>query len=103
MTTVDGFDVAARVARLGLASSAEGVEMLERYVRRAAAAYDMEVALVVLPEQVVLQEEGASRSVRVRSAPGIFRLDQGATSRAAESARPLSAPSVERPRASMKS
>jgi uncharacterized membrane protein YjjP (DUF1212 family) len=73
---VDGFDVSVRVARLGLASSAEGVEMLERYVRRAAAAYGIDVVLVVLPEQVVVQEEGRSRSVVVRSAPGIFRLDQ---------------------------
>ena len=77
MSAVDGFDVAVRVARLGLASSAEGVEMLERYVRRAAAAYDFEVALVVLPEQVVVQEDQERpRSVVVRSAPGIFRLDQ---------------------------
>jgi len=78
MATVDGFDVVVRVARLGLASSAEGVEMLERYVRRAAAAYDAGVALIVLPEQVIVQEEedGRSRSVVVRSAPGIFRLDQ---------------------------
>lgn len=74
----DGFDVAVRVARLGLASSAEGVEMLERYVQRAAAAYDAQVLLVVLPEQVVVQEEGSERprSAVVRAAPGIFRLDQ---------------------------
>lgn len=78
MRTVDGFDVAVRVARLTLASSAEGVEMLERYVQRAAAAYDVDVLLVVLPEQVVLQEDRVDRprSVVVRSAPGIFRLDQ---------------------------
>jgi uncharacterized membrane protein YjjP (DUF1212 family) len=77
-TTVDGFDVAVRVARLGLASSAEGVEMLERYVRRAAAAYDTTIVLVVLPEQIVVQEEGPDRprSAAIRSAPGIFRLDQ---------------------------
>ncbi|MDH2415996.1 threonine/serine exporter family protein [Nocardioides sp. CER19] len=74
----DGFDVAVRVARLALASSAEGVERLERFVRRAAAPYGTEIVLVVLPEQVVLQEEcpGRARSAVVRAAPGVFRLDQ---------------------------
>jgi uncharacterized membrane protein YjjP (DUF1212 family) len=78
MTTLDGFDVAVRVARLGLSSSAEGVEMLERYVRRAAAAYGTCVALVVLPEQVVIEEDGTDRprSTVLRGTPGIFRLDQ---------------------------
>lgn len=78
MAAEDGFDVALRVARLALASSGEGVEMLESYVRRAAAAYDTEVVLVVLPEQIVLQEEQAEdpRSAVARAAPGIFRLDQ---------------------------
>jgi uncharacterized membrane protein YjjP (DUF1212 family) len=81
---MDGFDVAVRVARLGQACSAEGVEMLERYVRRAATAYGTEVVLVVLPEQVVVQEDrDRPRLVVVRSAPGIFRLDQvGALKRA---------------------
>jgi uncharacterized membrane protein YjjP (DUF1212 family) len=75
---VDGFDVAVRVARLALASSAEGVERLERSVRRSAAPYGTSIGLVVLPEQVVLQEEcpGRERSAVVRAAPGIFRLDQ---------------------------
>src|SRR5262249_23589069 len=57
---------------------AEGVEMLEQYVQRAAAAYDTRLVLVVLPEQVVVQEDGSDRprSAVVRTAPGIFRLDQ---------------------------
>jgi uncharacterized membrane protein YjjP (DUF1212 family) len=77
-TRLDGFDVALRVARIGLGQSGEGVEMLERYVRRAAAAYGVPVALVVLPEQVVLQADSAvePRSSVVRATPGIFRLDQ---------------------------
>ncbi|MFC7496377.1 MULTISPECIES: threonine/serine exporter family protein [unclassified Nocardioides] len=75
---MDGFDVVVRVARLALASSAEGVGMLEDYVRRAAAPYRLDVALVVLPEQMVIQEVATerSRSTVVRAAPGIFRLDQ---------------------------
>src|SRR5262245_52501102 len=78
---VDGFDVVVRVARLALASSAEGVGMLEAYVRRAAAAYGLEVALVVLPEEIVVQETVSDRprTAVVREAPGIFRLDQVAS------------------------
>ena len=76
ITTVDGFGVAVRLARLGLASSAEASRCW-RSVRRVAAAYDTAVVLVVLPEQVVVQEDQERpRSVVVRSAPGIFRLDQ---------------------------
>lgn len=76
---MEGFDVVVRVARLGLESSAEGVETLQRYGRRAATAYGLDVELVVLPEQVVLtdQASGATgRAAVVRAAPGIFRLDQ---------------------------
>ncbi|WP_165570447.1 threonine/serine exporter family protein [Aeromicrobium sp. IC_218] len=75
---MDGFDVAVRVARLGLASSAEGVTLLETYVRRAATAYGLDVALMVLPEQILVQEATAPepRSAVIRAAPGIFRLDQ---------------------------
>jgi uncharacterized membrane protein YjjP (DUF1212 family) len=76
---VDGFDVVVRVARLGLESSGEGVEMLQRYVARAAAAYDVPVTAVILAEQVVVTDDRSDASVRVaaiRAAPGIFRLDQ---------------------------
>jgi len=75
---MDGFDVVVRVARLGLASSGEGVGMLEQYVDRTAAAYRLDVGMVVLPEQIVLQLADAvpARSTVVRAAPGIFRLDQ---------------------------
>lgn len=78
MALVDGFDVAVRVARLGLASSAEGATLLETYVRRAATAYGIDVALMVLPEQILVQEATAPepRSAVIRAAPGIFRLDQ---------------------------
>jgi uncharacterized membrane protein YjjP (DUF1212 family) len=78
MATMDGYDVAVRVARLGLASSGEGVEMLEQYVTRVAAAYRLAVTMLVLPEQIVLQldEPANPRSTVVRAAPGIFRLDQ---------------------------
>jgi hypothetical protein len=44
------FDVAVRVARLGLESSGEGVETMERYVARVSRAYDIAVETVVLPE-----------------------------------------------------
>jgi uncharacterized membrane protein YjjP (DUF1212 family) len=111
MTRVDGFDVAVRVARLGLASSGEGVEMLERYVRRSASAYDTRIVLVVLPEQVVVQEDGKERprSSVVRAAPGIFRLDQVAALKrtlveiesgmsAADACRRLDEISAQRPR-----
>lgn len=78
MTGVDGFDVVVRVAALALASSAEGVHLMEGYVRRAATAYRIDVALVVLPEQVMEQETSTlqPRTAIVRGAPGIFRLDQ---------------------------
>jgi uncharacterized membrane protein YjjP (DUF1212 family) len=76
--SVDGFDVVVRVARLALTSSAEGVGMLESYVQRTAAAYRLDVELVVLPEQMVIQQSGPAgpRTSVVRAAPGIFRLDQ---------------------------
>jgi len=75
---MDGFDVVVRVAGLGLAASGEGVGMLEQYVARTAAAYDLEVGMVVLPEQIVLDSPGAPapRTTVVKAAPGIFRLDQ---------------------------
>lgn len=75
---MDGFEVVVRVARLALASSAEGVGMLEDYVRRAAAPYGIDVGLVVLPEQIVVQEVATDqpRTALVRAVPGIFRLDQ---------------------------
>jgi hypothetical protein len=44
------FDVAVRVARLGLESSGGGVETMERYVVRVARAYDIPVETAVLPE-----------------------------------------------------
>ena len=74
-----GFDVVVRVARLALESSAEGVEVLERTVSRAASACGTEVDLVILPEQVLLTERSSGevgRTAVVRAAPGIFRLDQ---------------------------
>ena len=49
-----GFEIVVRVARLAVESSAEGVEVLERAVSAAAAAYGVEVDLVVLPEQVLI-------------------------------------------------
>jgi len=75
---MDGFDVVVRVARLGLSASGEGVGMLEQYVARTAAAYDLQVGMVVLPEQIVLDAPGAPapRTTVVKAAPGIFRLDQ---------------------------
>ena len=74
-----GFDVVVLVARLALESSAEGVEVLERTVSRAASAYGVEVDLVILPEQVLLTERSSGdvgRAAVVRATPGIFRLDQ---------------------------
>jgi len=75
---MDGFDVVVRVARLGLSASGEGTGMLELYVKRTADAYDIDVGMIVLPEQVVLQaaDPNAPRSDVVRVTPGIFRLDQ---------------------------
>jgi len=76
---VTGFDVVIRVARLALASSAEGVETLEDSVTKAASAYGLDVDLVVLPEQILLTERSSrevGRAAVVRAAPGIFRLDQ---------------------------
>ena len=78
-TRETGFDVVVRVARLALQSSGEGVEYLERCVARAATAYDVDVDLVLLPEQVVLTDcttGEVDRVVVLRAAPGIFRLDQ---------------------------
>jgi hypothetical protein len=74
-----GFDAVVRVARLALQSSAEGVETLHRYVARAASAYRIDVDVMVLPEQILLKEQGSGpveRLVVVRETPGIFRLDQ---------------------------
>jgi len=78
MVGMDGFDVTVRVARLALASSAEGVGVVEGSVGRAAAAYGLDVGALVLPEQVVLQDRSSDvpRVCVVRTAPGIFRLDQ---------------------------
>ena len=79
MTPVDRFDMVVSVARLGLESSGEGVETLERYVARAAAALGIEVRFVVLAEQVVVTEVAGGITQRlaiVRANPGIFRLDQ---------------------------
>lgn len=78
MVDMDGFDVTVRVARLALSSSAEGVQVLENSVSRAAAAYGLDVTMVVLPEQVVLQDRTTDppRTGVLRTAPGIFRLDQ---------------------------
>jgi hypothetical protein len=76
---VPGFEVVVGVARLALESSAEGVEVLERAVSAAAAAYGVEVDLVVLPEQVLITERSSGevgRAAVVRATPGIFRLDQ---------------------------
>ena len=75
----DGFDVLVRVARLALESSAEGVEVLERTLSHAASAYDIELDLVILPEQALLTERCSGevgRAAVVRATPGIFRLDQ---------------------------
>src|ERR1700759_2968737 len=76
---MSGFEVVVRVARLALESSAEGVESLERSVARTAAAYDVDVDLVVLPEQILITERDSGevgRAAVVRASPGIFRLDQ---------------------------
>jgi uncharacterized membrane protein YjjP (DUF1212 family) len=76
---VDGFDVVVKIARLTLASSAEGIETLEQSVDVAARAYGLDVSLVVLPEQVVVTDVASGEAARVavvRAAPGIFRLDQ---------------------------
>lgn len=76
---VDSFDVVVKVARLTLASSAEGVETLEQCVSVAASAYGLDVSLIVLPEQVVVTDVVSGEAARlavVRTAPGIFRLDQ---------------------------
>ena len=46
---------------------------------RAASAYDVEVDLVILPEQALLTERSSGevgRAAVVRATPGIFRLDQ---------------------------
>lgn len=74
-----GFEVVVRVARLALESSGEGVETLERCVASAAAAYDLDVELVLLPEQILLTDRASgelSQLAVVRATPGIFRLDQ---------------------------
>jgi uncharacterized membrane protein YjjP (DUF1212 family) len=76
---VPGFEVVVRVARLALESSAEGVEVLEGSVSAVASAYDVEVDLVVLPEQVLITERSSGevgRAAVLRATPGIFRLDQ---------------------------
>ena len=73
------FDVAVRVARLGLESSGEGVETMERYVARVARAYGVAVDTVVLPESVIITDVSSGETDRVsvvRATPGIFRLDQ---------------------------
>ena len=73
------FDVAVRVARLGLESSGEGVETMERYVARVARAYGVAVETVVLPESVIITDVSSGETDRVsvvRATPGIFRLDQ---------------------------
>ena len=75
------FDVAGRVARLGLESSGEGVETMERYVARVSRAYDIPVETVVLPESVLLTEisSGATGQVRVvRATPDISSHPAGA-------------------------
>jgi uncharacterized membrane protein YjjP (DUF1212 family) len=76
-TESDGssFDVAVQVARLGLESSGEGVETMERYVARVSRAYDIPVETIVLPESVLLTDvsSGTAGQVRVvRAPPGIF-------------------------------
>ena len=74
-----GFDAAVRVARLGLESSGEGVETMERYVARVARAYGVAVDTVVLPESVLITDVSTGDTDRVsviRATPGIFRLDQ---------------------------
>jgi uncharacterized membrane protein YjjP (DUF1212 family) len=76
---MDGFDVVVRVARLALESSGEGVETLQWYVSRAAAAYGVPVTAVVMTEQVVVTDDRNDATLRLaamRAAPGIFRLDQ---------------------------
>jgi len=74
-----GFDVAVRVARLGMESSGEGVETMERYVARVARAYGVAVDTVVLPESVLITDVSSGDTDRVsviRATPGMFRLDQ---------------------------
>ena len=76
---MNGFDVVVRVARLMLASSGEGVETLERSIDRSAKIYGVDVAVLVLPEQVILTDtaSGTTETVAVvRAIPSIFRLDQ---------------------------
>jgi uncharacterized membrane protein YjjP (DUF1212 family) len=73
------FEVTVRIAALLLASSGEGVEMLEQYVARVARAFRIDVGVLVLPEQVMLTDLSAPAATPiavVRSAPGLSRLDQ---------------------------
>jgi uncharacterized membrane protein YjjP (DUF1212 family) len=79
MAGMTGFDAVVRIARLALQSSGEGVESLHSFVDRTASMYGIGVDVMVLPEQILLKEQGsqsADRLAVVRETPGIFRLDQ---------------------------
>jgi hypothetical protein len=60
------FDVAVRVARLGLESSGEGVETMERYVARVARGYGVAVDTVVLPESVLITDVTSGDTIGFR-------------------------------------
>jgi hypothetical protein len=58
---------------------AEKVSKPWRYIARAASAYNIAVDVGVLPEQILVREQGSeavSHLAVARAAPGIFRLDQ---------------------------
>ncbi|TWD74834.1 uncharacterized membrane protein YjjP (DUF1212 family) [Kribbella amoyensis] len=79
MSSSEPFGVTVRIASLLLASSAEGVGMLELYVTRVARAFGIEVGLLILPEQILLADRSSPASAPVavvRAAPGLSRLDQ---------------------------
>jgi uncharacterized membrane protein YjjP (DUF1212 family) len=80
------FDVLHRLADVLLANSAEGVTLVEAELRRAAAALQTDVELLVLPEQLVLTDRSGGdgqrdRVVVVHAAPGIARLDRVSAAR----------------------
>lgn len=72
------FEVLRRLAQVLLANSGEGVTLVESEVHRAAAALGTQIQLLVLPEQLVLGQNGesAGQVVVVHGAPGIARLDR---------------------------
>src|SRR5512134_1036239 len=78
-----GFEVLRRLAQVLLANSGEGVAPVEAEVRRAAAALNEDVELLVLPEHLVLvlSSGGTDRMAVVHAVPGIARLDRVSAAR----------------------